>query len=81
MLYTTSVDDVTPCVRDTIEQKILTCLLGKKEQKTSRGNTGPKAQCCICDLENPFYNFSKFVPSLLFISTLNFRFKEESHCA
>ena len=57
MLYTTSVDDVTPCVRDTIEQKILTCLLGKKEQKTSRGNTGPKAQCCRCDLDNPFLNF------------------------
>ena len=60
MLYTTSVDDVTPCVRDTIEQKILTCLLGKKEQKTSRGNTGPKAQCCRCDLDNPFFKFSMY---------------------
>ena len=48
-----------------LNKKILTCLLGKKEMKTSRGNSGPKTQCCCCDLENPFFkkfqwNYSKF---------------------
>ena len=56
-----------------LNKKILTCLLGKKEMKTSRGNSGPKTQCCCCDLENPFFkNFN-----LIIQSSVNFKILDD----
>ena len=47
-----------------LNKKILTCLLGKKEMKTSRGNSGPKTQCCCLDLETPFFQiFNEIIQS------------------